>query len=226
MKVIVISGGSDGIGKAIAKKLSKDNKVIILARNQERLNQAAEEIGCDKRVCDVSDWQQVEQTIESITEEYGHINALVNNAGAWIEGPLEQNNPEEIEQTIKINVLGVIFLSKAVVPIMQTQKSGWIINIDSQAGIYAKAEKSVYHASKWAVTGFTKSLQQELRSLGIKVNALYPGKVDTDLFNKAGNEKSMNDALNPEDIAKTVEFMLSFDNGTHFPEIGIKNIED
>ena len=226
VKTVVISGGSSGLGKAIAKQLATNYKVIILARDETELNNAANDIGCDKYVCDVGDWQQVGETVKSITERYGQIDVLINNAGLWIQGPLDQNDWQKIDEVIRVNVLGVMYLSKAVIPKMKEQKTGWIINISSQAGISAKAERTVYYASKWAVTGFTKCLQPELAPHGIKVTGIYPGMMKTSLFKKAGIDKNLEKGINTEDIARVVEFILTFDNEVTFPELGIKHIED
>ena len=108
---------------------------------------------------------------------------------------------------------------------LKKQNSGFIINIILQAGLYGKAERSVYSASKFAITGFTKSIQPELAKYNIAVTGIYPGKLNTRLFEKAGVTKTMTDALHPNEIAKVIEFLLSFPNSVVFPEIGIKHIK-
>ena len=223
-QVIVITGGSDGLGKEIAKKLSRQNDVVIVSHNKEKLEVVAREIGCDLQVCDVTKYQEIFEAVKSIVNKYGRIDCLVNNAGVWIEGELDENNEQQIEETFQVNILGVINFAKAVIPQMKKQKTGRIINIISQAGLYAKAKRSVYGASKFALSGFTKALEDELAGYGIGVMGIYPGKMNTRLFEKVGIEKKMDDAINPEDVAKTIEFILSFDNSVVFPEIGIKNI--
>ena len=87
--------------------------------------------------------------------------------------------------------------------------------------MYARAQRGVYNASKWAITGFTKSLQEELAPLGIGVTGVYPGKLRTDLFKKAGNDKDMTDALDPLEVAKAIEYILAAPDTTWFPEIGM-----
>jgi short-subunit dehydrogenase len=153
------------------------------------------------------------------------VDCVINNAGLWIEGPLDELDPARIHEVLEVNTLGTINLTKAVIPGMKRQKAGRIININSQAGLYAKAGRGVYNASKWAVTGFTKSLQEELAPFGIGVTGMYPGKLDTGLFEKAGTPKNMADALDPQEVAKTIEFMLSMDNTILFTEIGVKHLE-
>lgn len=222
MKTILISGGSDGLGKTIAAHLSANNKVIILSPNEEKLRKASEEIGCEYKVCDVRDYAQVGKVVGELES----VDCLVNNAGLWIEGALDDNDPDYAKQVLEVNVLGVINLTKAVAPLMKKQKAGLIININSQGGLYAKAERGVYTATKWAITGFTKAMQPELAPFGIAVTGLYPGKMKTDMFKKMGIDKKLDDGLDTQEVAKTVEFLLSFDKPTMFPEVGIKNIEN
>lgn len=141
-----------------------------------------------------------------------------------MQGELETNTPEEIKKLIEVNTVGTILFSRSVIPIMKAQKSGWIINVISQAGLYGKAERSVYNASKWAVTGFTKSLELELSKYNIKVVGVYPGMMKTHIFENAGIKKDTTNGLETSEVAKIIEFMLSFDSSLTFPEIGFKNI--
>lgn len=222
MKTILVTGGSDGLGKAIAARLAPNNKVIILSPNKEKLQAVAEDLGCEHNVCDVRDYAQVEKVVNEI----GAIDCLVNNAGLWIQGPLAENDPQRIHEVIEVNTLGVINMTKAVIPTMKQQKSGLIININSQGGFYAKAERSVYTATKWAITGFTKAMQPELAPYGIAVTGIYPGMMKTDMFSKMDIEKDMSKGLEPDEVAKTIEFLLTFEKPTIFPEIGIKHIDN
>lgn len=223
-KVIVITGGSDGLGKEIAKRLSLQNDVVIVSQNKEKLEEVAKEIGCDFQLCNVTNYQDISRSVKNIIDKYGKLDCLINDAGVWIEGELDENDPEKINHTFAVNTLGTINFSKAVIPQMKLQKSGRIINIISQAGIYAKAKRAVYCASKFAITGFTQALQSELATYGIGVMGVYPGKMNTKLFEKAGIDKKMDDAIESEEAAKVIEFILSFNDSTVFPEIGIKHI--
>lgn len=225
-KVIVISGGSDGLGKEVAKYLTTQNNVVILSDNNDKLIACANEIGCDYQVCDVSSTNSINSAIEKIKDKYHKIDCLINNAGLWIEGTLDQNDESKIREVIEVNTTGYILLTKSVLQLMKEQKDGFIINVISQAGLYAKAERSVYTASKWAITGFTKSIQQEAAKDGIRVTGLYPGKMNTKMFEKSGNKKTMDDALEISDVAKVIDFILTFNNNVVFPEIGIKNIKN
>lgn len=223
-KVVLISGGSDGLGKTIASYLSKRNKIVILSPTKAKLEQAAKEVGCDYVVADVSDYESLVKAVSEVTEKYKRIDCLVNCAGLWIEGELDANDLEKIKKVIDVNNLGTVYFSKAVIPQMKKQKSGLIININSQGGLYAKAERSVYSAAKWGITGFTKSLQGELAKYGISVTGIYPGKMKTKMFEKTGIKKDMTDGLDTKEVARLIEFLLESSQQVNFPEIGIKNL--
>lgn len=218
MKTILISGGSEGLGKAIAKNLMRNNNVIILARDESKLRAAAEELDCRYIVGDVRDYG----AMQKVCDELGAIDCLINNAGVWLQGPLDEADDARIQETIDTNVNGTISLTKAVVPHMKQQKSGLIINVISQGGLNAREGWPIYTASKWAITGFTKAMQQELEPFGIGVTGLYPATLNTEMFAKSGISKDVSRALKPDDVAKTVEFIVSMDEILLLPEIGVK----
>jgi short-subunit dehydrogenase len=222
MKTVIITGGSEGLGKSIAEQLVPTTNVYILSRSPEILSETAREIGCKFKICDVSEYIQVESVFSEIMSETGSLDVVINNAGLWIEGAIDECDYEKIKKVIEVNVIGVINCSKAAVPFMKKQGSGLIVQINSQSGLYGKNERSVYHASKWAITGFTKSLQEELSRFKIKVTGLYPAKLKTGLFEKQGIDKNMDDALDTKEVAKTVKFIIEMGENTFFPEIGIK----
>ena len=222
MKTIVITGGSDGLGKALATDLSKDNKVVILATNEEKLKNTASEIGCEYHVCDVTNFSSVKNIVDSIEK----IDVLINCAGLWIQGELDKNDAERIESVIKVNLLGVINCSKAVIPGMKNNNNGLIININSQAGINHKAERAVYNATKWGVTGFTKSLQDEVAKYGIRVTDVMPGMMKTDMFKKMNIEKNMENGVDTKEVARLIRFIIETPTDVMIPEVGIKNINN
>jgi short-subunit dehydrogenase len=218
MKTILISGGSEGLGKAIAKKLANDNDVIILARDEAKLKATANELGCRYIVGDVQDYV----AMQKICEEFDGIDCLVNNAGLWLQGPLDETDSSRIQETINTNVNGTISLTKAVIPQMKRRKKGLIINVISQGGLTAREGWPIYTASKWAITGFTKAMQQELEPFGVGVTGLYPATLNTEMFAKSGIPKDVSQALDPADVAKAVAFIVEMDGTLLFPEVGIK----
>ena len=226
MKNIVITGGSDGLGKTLATALSNDNNIIILATNEEKLKNVANQSNCKYKVCDVRDYSRVESTIEEIINEFGKIDVLINNAGLWIQEELDFNDSERIHSVVDVNLLGVINCSKSVIHFMKQNKNGLIININSQAGINHKAERVVYNATKWGVTGFSKSLQDEVAKYGIRVTNVMPGMMKTEMFSKLNIEKNMANGIDTKEVARLIKFIIDTPSDIMIPEVGIKNINN
>ena len=225
-KTIVITGGNDGLGKTLAENLAKNNNVIILATNEEKLKIVANDNNCTYKVCDVSEYEIVESIINDIVKEFGVIDVLINNAGLWIQEEIDTNDSERIKDVIDVNLLGTINMSKAVIPFMKEKNNGLIININSQAGINHKAERVVYNASKWGVTGFSKSLQDEVAKYGIRVTDVMPGMMITNMFNKMNITKNMANGLDTKEVYRLVQFIIDTPNNVMIPEVGIKNINN
>lgn len=226
MKHVLITGGSDGLGKVAAQKLIEAGYMVtILSHDADKTSAAAEELGCKYVVADVGDPQQVHDAVMLAVEQGGEVDVLINNAGVWIAGPLESNTPADINHAIRVNTLGAIYCTQAVVPAMKQRRSGRVINVISQAGLYGKAERSVYNASKWALTGFTKSLQPELKPFKVGVVGFYPGAMDTGLFAKVGDTKDRNGALNPEMAADALVYLCNQPDQIDIPEFGVQSLE-
>ena len=224
-KIIVITGGNDGLGLAIARKLNNE-KVIIVSQNEEKLINASKELNCDYRVCDVTDYNQVENAINSILEEYKRIDVLINNAGVWLAGDLEETDYERISKCIDVNTKGPIYMTKAVLNSMYENKEGLIINVCSQASFNDDDFSTVYNASKWAMRGFNRSIQKVASKKGIKVTGFYPGFMQTNLFKKAGNDYDTSTGLETEKVANAIEFIINCNDDIFIPELGIKDIEN
>lgn len=225
-KTIVITGGSDGLGKATAKRLNENNNVIIISNNKESLIKTSEEINCEYYVCDVTDYKQIDNTIKSIIEKYNKIDILINNAGVWLAGDLTETDYERISNCIDVNTKGPIYMTKAVLPNMYDNKDGLIINVCSQASFDSDDFSTVYNASKWAMRGFNRSIQKDVSKKGVKVTGFYPGFMQTDIFKKAGNDYDVSTGLEVEKVAKAIEFIVNCDDDVIIPEFGIKDIEN
>lgn len=154
MRNIVITGGSDGLGKTLTEELSKDNNVIILATNTEKLIKVANDNNCNYKVCDVSDYNIVTNVFNEIIDEV------------------------------------------------------------------------VYNATKWGVTGFSKSLQDEVAKYGIRVTDVLPGMMKTDMFNKMNIQRNMENGLDTKEVARLIKFVIDTPNNVMIPEVGIKNINN
>lgn len=220
MKRILITGGSDGLGKSFAEVLkAAGHAVVILGRDEAKTKRVAAELNCEYVVADIRDAKAVAAAVK----QAGAVDVLINNAGTWIQDALDTNDDDKIREVIEVNVLGTIYATKAVVPGMKQRGNGRIINVISQAGFYAKGERAPYTASKWAVTGFTKSMQAELKPFKISVTGLYPGALDTDMFVKTGYKKREN-ALDTNEAAKSVAYICSLPDYIDIPELGIQSL--
>ena len=176
-KKIIITGATDGLGKAIAKEL-KDQELILIGRNENKLKEVSAELNCKYYVCDLRDYKQIETVISNIDK----VDVLINNAGVWLAGDIEENTFEQISECIDVNTKAPIYMTKAVLPIMRKNKQGLIINVCSQSSFDNDDFSTVYNASKWAMRGFNRSIQKVLSKENIKVTGFYPGFMQTDFF--------------------------------------------
>jgi short-subunit dehydrogenase len=224
-KIILISGGSDGLGLATARALSQLNTVIILSPDKEKLVEIKKFFDIDYVVADVTKEKEVEKAVKDIIKKYGRIDVLINNAGIWIEGKVEENDFARMQKVFDVNVLGYMLLTQKVLPYMKKIKSGRIISVVSQAGLYPKAERSVYHASKYAVRGFIDSLAIEVAPYNISICGFYPDKMNTHFFEKAGNKKQIKNYIDVNEAVRCLQFIVETKDNLSIPELGIKRID-
>lgn len=225
-KLILITGGSDGLGKAIAKQLNDNNEVIIMSNNENKLIESSNEIGCKYKLCDVTNPENVSVCVDEIVDKFGPIDVLINNAGVWLAGDPIENTYEQISNCIDVNTKGPIYMTKAVLPSMYDKNNGLIINVCSQASFDSDDFSSVYTASKWAMRGFNRAIQKQVAKKNIKVTGFYPGFMQTDIFKKAGNNYDTSTGLEVEKVAKAIEFIVNLDSDIIVPEFGLKDIEN
>lgn len=224
-KHVLITGGSDGIGKLTAKKLLEAGfKVTILSHDADKTKAAAEELGSQFVVADVSVGEAAARAIQEAEAQNGPIDILINNAGIWLSRPIDEVTPDEMKHVIEVNTLGTMYYTQAVAIGMKQRGRGRIINVNSQAGLYAHAKRSVYHASKWAITGFTKALQEELREFGVAVTGFYPGAMNTQLFAKAHDMKDRSESLDPHVAADALVYLCTLPDDVEVPEFGLKRV--
>lgn len=207
-KVVVITGGTDGLGLALAKELAaKKAKVVVLGKDENKLKRVEKELGVEAYRADVRDYGELEKAAKVI----GRVDVLINNAGVWLEGAVTDNSPEEIAEVINVNLRGVIYATKAFLPLLGRAKEAHIINIVSTSGLRGRDNQAVYAATKAGVHGFTESLKADLEKTKIKVSGFYPGGMQTKLFDKAGKPKSNQDWMDTSKVAKILVFMLEQD---------------
>lgn len=221
-KIAVVTGAGGGIGRAITQNLSKDFLVIGLDKDATNLQKLHEETGCEVLSCDIGKPEEVQNSFTQILAKHKTIDVLVNNAGLWTQGRLEENDLEKIQNVYQVNTLGTIFCTHQVIRAMKANKTGTIINIISENGLHANRERSIYNSSKWAITGFTKCMQEELKGTGIRVMGVYPAMVKTDIFKNAGIERDTSQGIAPEDVAEIVGTAVRLNSNITYPEIGIQ----
>ncbi|WP_433764507.1 3-ketoacyl-ACP reductase [Flavobacterium ginsenosidimutans] len=182
-----ITGAGKGIGKAVAIALAKEGvNLILVSRTKSDIDQLAEEtskLGVKTLAlsADVSDINSINAAVEKAIAEFKHIDILINSAGIASFGKFLELEPEAWERIIQVNLMGTYFTTRAIIPNMIERQTGDIINISSTAGLNGNALTSAYSASKFAVLGLTDSLMQEMRKHNIRVTALTPSTVATDM---------------------------------------------
>lgn len=221
-RIALITGATSGIGEATARLLaSNDFQLILCGRRKERLDSLAEELAMKTRVItlvfDVRDNNQVQQQIASLPVEWRAIDVLINNAGnAHGLDPIQTGSIEDWDAMVDINVKGLLYVSRAVIPMMTDRNRGHIINIGSIAGKEVYPNGNVYCASKFAVDALTRGMRMDLNSFGIKVTSINPGMVETEFSLvrfKGDTERAANvykglDALKANDIADIILYVL------------------
>lgn len=184
-KTIFITGASSGIGKSTAIYFAnKGWKVIATMRNPQTVTDLGEYDNITLLPLDVTDIEQIKSTVEKAVS-IGNIDVVLNNAGYGTVGALEGTSDKEIEQVVNTNLLGVIRLTKEFIPHFRENKGGVFISISSIDGLVAYPFFSLYHATKWAIEGWTESMAFELNRLGIQIKTIQPGPTKTDFVGRS-----------------------------------------
>lgn len=211
-KIALVTGASNGIGKSVALFLAEnDYFVILLARNEKRLKAVKTQIEKTKNSAiyyrlDVSNSTEVQSCINNIISKYGHIDLLFNNAGILKKGTITLSD-NEIDELLKINLNGAIYIAKYVAAQMKQQKYGYIINMSSMGGKIAASFAGIYAASKFGLSGFSEALAKEMSSYNVKVTNLCPHMTATDMTVKRAFDTE--EMIQTDDICKTIEYLLN-----------------
>ena len=220
---VFITGATSGIGKATAEFLAKHNyRLILCGRNQDRLKELKQTLSKQTAITtlqfDVRDKEAVFSAIESLPENFRDIDVLINNAGnAHGMSSIQDGDINDWDAMLDINVKGLLYVSRAILPTMIKKNTGFIVNIGSTAGKEVYPKGNVYCASKSAVEAINKGMRMDLNQYNIRVSAIHPGLVETafsDVRFKGDTERAKKvyqgyKALQPEDIAEIIHFVIT-----------------
>ncbi|MGL4307966.1 MAG: SDR family oxidoreductase [Cetobacterium sp.] len=231
-KLVVITGASSGFGKELAKQFSQDGyPLLLLARRVELL----EEMNLPNTICkkvDVTNKLEFENAVRFAEEKYGKTDLIINNAGVMLLGNIENQNPQEWQQMLDVNLMGVMNGMQIVMGDMKERERGTIINIASIAGVKPFGNHGAYCASKYGVVGLSEVARMELAPYNVRVMRICPGAVDTELLSHTTSDNIKEDylkwksatgvgAITPGDVARTIKFAYELPQGVNLREIQI-----
>lgn len=231
-KIVVITGASSGLGKAAARGLSADGATVVLgARRLALIQSLADELKAKggKALAietDVTQREDVSRLVDAAVQTFGRVDVIINNAGLMPNAPLERLKVDEWERMIDVNLKGVLYGIAAVLPVMQRQKSGHIINVSSVAGHKIRPGTAVYAATKHAVRALSEGLRQEVKAYNIRTTIISPGAVDTELPNSISEpdvaeavRRIYEHAIPADAFARAVSFAVSQPDDVDINEI-------
>ncbi|MCL6525205.1 MAG: SDR family oxidoreductase [Thermoflavifilum sp.] len=221
--VVVITGGASGLGLAMAKRFAAGGYItIIIGRNKNKLHHAQAEIGSRVHpyTFDLTRFEEIPQLVKSILDQHQHIDVLINNAGIHLKKPLLETENAAFTEVVHTNLIAPFVLSREVAKQMINQKKGHILFISSMAAQYGIPQVIAYTAAKAGIEGMTRAMAVELSPLGIRVNAIAPGFIETDMSNGAlDNDPQRKERVLtrtpmgklgcPEDVAEAAFFLSS-----------------
>ncbi len=232
-KNALITGAGRGIGRAVALALAREGlNVALLARTVNEIEGLAEEcrtLGVQALACrcDVSIPEDVSKAVSKSMEALGPIDVLVNNAGLFLDKPMAETSFEEWKRIIDVNLTGAFLVTRAILTSMLEREYGLIIQIASSAGLQGYHGQTAYCASKHGLLGFSKALQLEVQSRGIRVHTLCPGGVATDFVKGTplAERFAGQTLIQPEDLARLVVFLVKTPMNINLPEIEIRRFQ-
>ncbi len=229
-KTAVVTGASSGIGTAIALDLARAGaSVVLAARRIKRLQELATLIQTTTESkalaveADIANQSDIDELMSAATSGFGPVDILINNAGLGYFAPVHELDMQQVDHVLRVNLIGAMLCTKAVLPSMMERRTGTIINILSIAAKNGVKNGSAYAASKFALRGFAESLFMEVRQYNIRVINICPGSVATEFFDQAGYQHpNIEKALHPEDIAAAVMTALSLGQHANISELEIR----
>jgi 3-oxoacyl-[acyl-carrier protein] reductase len=222
-QVALVTGASEGIGRAIAEALRDEGcRVTITGRNEKKLQAAAEAIGADWIVADVGVEADAVRTVADVIETHGHLDILVNNAGYGLFKPLVDTTLEELEALYRTNVFGPFLMAREAARHFIERGRGELINIASTSALKGSASRTAYGSSKFALRGMTECWRDELRRHNVRVMLVNPSEVMTEFASKAGSPREPSDKkLRAKEIADAIVGALKIDRRGFVPEFSV-----
>jgi len=222
MPSALVTGGSSGIGLAIARMLREEGFELTLAsRTAEKIEAAAAELGAQALTADMGKEEDCVRVVAEHKDRYGGLDVLVNSAGIGIAGTVESLQTKHIDLQLNINLRGLLLVSREAIPLLRETK-GWIVNLASIAGTTATPGLTVYGATKAAVIALTRSQNAELDSDGVRAIAICPGFVDTPMAQWAG--LAADEMIQPEDCAEIVRMCLRLSPRARIPQVVVERV--
>ncbi len=229
-KVAMVTGAGGGIGGAVAQMLAEMGMKLVLlgGRDPEKLEKTSKAVSrltdCLIVPGDLTDISWFGGAVEQAVQHFGGIDVLVNNAGTAMSTPFEKVTPEQYDKIMDINVRSPYFLTQKVLPLLKKSDYGTVINIASVVAHAGYPLQSAYAASKHALLGFTKSLAREVYQDNVRVHAICPGGVYTDMVKVARPDLTGEGMIQPEEIAEIVRFFLEYRGNGVIDEIGVHRV--
>ncbi len=224
MRAALITGGSSGIGLAIARMLREEGlELTIAARTQEKVDAAAADLGAHAVVANVADEEDCERLVREHVERFGRLDVLVNSAGVGIGGATEQLTTKKWDLQFGVNLRGAFVVTRAAVPHLRESR-GLVVNLASIAGTIPTPGLAAYGASKAGLISLTKTLNSELEPDGIRLCAICPGFVDTPMA--SWTAMSSEQMIQPEDCAEVVRLLLRLSPAARIPQVVIERLGD
>ena len=222
MPSALVTGGSSGIGLAIAKMLRDEGYAVTLAsRTTEKVEAAAAELGAHAITANVADADDCARVVQEHVEREGGLDVLVNSAGIGIAGRVEDAQLKHIDRQLAINLRGLVLVTQAAIPHLRKSK-GWIVNLASIAGTHPVPILPIYAATKAAVISLTHTLNHDLDDDGVRAIAICPGFVDTPMAEFAGLKSE--EMIQPEDCAEVVRMCLRLSPRARVPQVVIERV--
>ena len=221
-KVVLVTGGSRGIGLAIAQRLGNEGaRLVLVARNEATLRKAGEEVPGGALVvkADVTQAREVERLFKVVEQEMGRLDVLINNAGVFTFKPFISTTLDDWRGNLDTNLTALFLCTRAALPILRRSRSPHLVNILSVSSQHAFANCSAYTASKFGALGLTRVLREELRPLKIRVTGILPGSTNTRLTDEFGFHVCRIDLIQPSDVAEAVFGALTQPPRTTLEEI-------